>query len=210
MTVKRPRVTMSVVLAAVAVLLVLGGCQQIFTYAPLKGLQRNPASLSPEQRLNYAEQALASGDKAAMLAAYDAIKNDTGNDAQYLTAQLGIELSGVPTLLSGFIDGTVAMDPTSIPDFFAAHPELTPSYIIDAANRLKALDSSGFPLSTNDRVLGCLGLALEATQNTVPPYDLTKITSADLAPALALLDPLVATDPFASELSSYLAGLPTP
>jgi hypothetical protein len=90
-------------IGALVVLMLLGGCQALFTYTPLKGLQRDPASLSAEQKLVYAQDALASGDKSAMQAAYNAIKADTGNDASHLAAELGIELSGVP----GLIDSAV-------------------------------------------------------------------------------------------------------
>ena len=69
-----------------AAVLVFGGCQAIFTYSPLTGLQTPPSSMTPAQRLTYAQDALASGDQSAMLKAYDAIKNDTGAQSQYITA----------------------------------------------------------------------------------------------------------------------------
>src|ERR1700690_1173027 len=95
---RKPQVPVSLLI--LLVLVVLSGCQNIFTYTPLKGLQRDPSTLSAPQRLVYAQDALASGDKGAMLAAYNAIKNDTSPDAVHLTAELGIELSGVPALIN--------------------------------------------------------------------------------------------------------------
>jgi hypothetical protein len=195
-------------LALLAGLLAFSGCQQIFTYTPFAGLRRDPATLSPAQRLTYAQDALASGDKAAMAKAYEALKADTSPDASYTTAQLGIELSGVSELLSGMVDGSIPMASATIPDFLAAHPELSPAYLIDAANRLQTLTGDGYTLSTNDRVMGSVGLALEATQNTTPPYDLTKITSAELAPALDMLAPVSADNAFVKELQTYMSGLP--
>ncbi len=84
----RSRHTLLVLLAAALAALV--GCQAMFTYSPLKGLQRPPSSMTPAQRLTYAQDALASGDTAAMTAAYQAIMNDPSADAQYTVAQLGI------------------------------------------------------------------------------------------------------------------------
>ncbi|MCK7521373.1 MAG: hypothetical protein MZV64_28665 [Ignavibacteriales bacterium] len=44
----------------------------------------------------------------AMEAAYDLLKTQTTNsDAQYMAAQLGVELSGVSALLMGVVDGSL-------------------------------------------------------------------------------------------------------
>jgi hypothetical protein len=211
LTMKEPRTFRRITLLAVlSGLLALGGCEQIFTYTPFAALRRDPSTLSSAQQLTYAEQALASGDKTAMAAAYDAIKANPSPDAQHTTAEIGIELSGVSELLSGMVDGTVAMQATSIPDFLAQHSDLKPDYLIDAADRLKTLNTDGVAISTNDRVMGCIGLALQVTQSTTPPYDLTKITAPALAPALAMLGTVPADNAFVAQLNTYLAGLPTP
>jgi hypothetical protein len=188
------------------ILMILGGCQAIFTYTPLKGFQRDPSSLSPEQRLVYAQDALASGDKAAMLAAYNAIKADAGNDASHLTAELGIELSGVPGLINSAITDQAVLtgSGTTIADYIAAHPGLDPTLIIDAGIRMQNLDAAGYPLSTNDRILGAIGLALEAAQTINSSYDLTGLTPVDLSAAIALIAPLVGSDTFANSLNTYL------
>ena len=154
----------------------MGGCEAIFTSSPFTGLQRNPSSLSPEQQITYAQDALASGDKTAMQAAYDALKSETSATAVYMTAELGIELSGVPTLLTAAINdptilSTGAGNATAVGDYIAAHPGLQPALIIDAAQRLQALAASGTAMTTNDRILGAIGLALGAA--TPPAYDFT-------------------------------------
>ena len=91
---KKPHAPVSLLI--LLVLMTLAGCQDIFTYTPLKGLQRDPSTLSASQRLVYAQEALASGDKEAMQAAYNAIKNDTSPDAVHLTAELGISFPVCP------------------------------------------------------------------------------------------------------------------
>jgi hypothetical protein len=169
----------------------------------LKGLQRDPSTLSSEQRLVYAQDALASGDKAAMLAAYNAIKTDTGNDAIHLTAELGIELSGIPGLINTAITDESALtgNSTTIAQYITDHPGVDPALMIAAGQNMQALAAAGYPLSTNDRILGAIGLALLASQSNPQPYDLQ---GADLTDARALIAPLVGTDSFADTLDTYL------
>ena len=213
MTVRRRLV--SVLVAFIAPLLA-SGCQQIFTYSPLTFLQRPPATLPPEARLTYAEDALASGDKDAMKTAYDAIKDDTGTDASYTTAQLGIELSGVPTLLLKVATDTSAVtsDLDNISGFISDNG-LDPAYLVDAASRLQAVDAS-VDLTPTDYAMGALGLLLGQAQNTTPPWDITN-PSVDTTPAIDFFakavdgaaslpdsDPLKA---FISSFDTYLTGL---
>jgi hypothetical protein len=66
-----------------------------------------------------------------------------------------------------------------------------------------ALDAAGYPLSTNDRILGAIGLALIAGQAQNASYDLT---GANMTNARLLIAPLVASDSFASSLDSYLGS----
>ncbi|MEJ2664201.1 MAG: hypothetical protein P8107_09195 [Spirochaetia bacterium] len=62
-------------LAALFLLFLLFGCQDIFTYSPLDILQRDPASLSKDQQLLYAQQALSSGDDSPITSAIDIVEN---------------------------------------------------------------------------------------------------------------------------------------
>jgi len=55
------------------ILLVLTGCEAVFTASPLSFLQRSPAQLTPEGKLLYGLDALDSGDAAQISAAYEAI-----------------------------------------------------------------------------------------------------------------------------------------
>ena len=185
-------------------LLLLGGCEAIFTYSPFSGLQRDPSALSPEQRLTYAEDALASGDLAAMQKALDAIKNDTSTDAVYTSAKLEVELSGLPTL-GVKIDDTSSLDSVvgsaqSVDDFLTAHPGLKPEMVIDAGQRLLSVEGDT-TLSVTDRVVGAMGLALAASADTSPPYDLTKV---DLSVAIQFLAPVATPGSVAEDLYQYL------
>ena len=189
----------------VLALVTLAGCQDIFTYTPLKGFQRDPSSLSSEQRLEYAQNALASGDKSTMRDAYDAIKTDTSPDAVHLTAELGIELSGVPGLINDAVtdESAVTGSGTTIADYINSHEGLDPLLIIDAGQSMVVLAGTGYLLSTNDRILGAIGLALG---DSSPSYVLTPGNQQD---AVDLLAPLVASgDTFAKSLSDFLANPP--
>jgi hypothetical protein len=215
-------------LAAAAAALLLGGCEAVFTYSPLSGLQRPPSSMTPAQRLTYAEDALASGDQAAMKGAYDAIKNDSGADAQYLTAQLGIELSGVPDVLVQIASdpSTVSSQLNTIDAFITAH-NLDPAYMVAAAAQLAAAKAAGAVLTTMDYAMGSMGLLLGAAyaNSGSTSWDITAaiITNADrdaagynpaqtgfLTQAVLNVASLPSGDPlkdFITQLDSFISGL---
>jgi hypothetical protein len=151
----------TVVFLVPALVTLLVGCQAIFTFSPLSGLKRDPSTMSPEQRLTYAQDALASGDPAAMQKAYDAIKNDTGGPAQYTTAQLGIELSGVPTVFRDLANnpGNVSAQLGTLNAYIAAH-NLDPALMVAAAGQLVNAAAAGVTLTTMDYIMGSMGMML--------------------------------------------------
>ena len=189
----------------------------MFTYTPLSGLQRPPSSMTPAQRLTYAQDALASGNTADMKAAYDAIKNDSGASAQYTTAQLGIELSGVPNVLL-----QIASDPSSastqLDDVwsFIQTNNLDPTYMVAASTQLSAAQSAGASLTETDMAMGAIGCLLGGAQNTAPhPWDVSQMGGtqaqtdaiAFLAPAVAQVASLPSGDPmreFITQLNTYI------
>ncbi len=174
--------------AAAAAMLVLAGCQDMFTWSPVKLLARGPDALSAEQQVSYGKDALASGDAAAMTAAYEQLKDQDTADGQYVAAQLGIELSGVPDLFMGLIDGTVALDPAFDIGTFITDNNLSPDFLIEAAAELEAAQGLGADLGAMDYVMGAMGLALGAAG---PTYDLAALTPESLQPALDFLAPAV-------------------
>lgn len=203
---RRPHTPVS--LSILFVLMILAGCQDIFTYTPLKGLQRDPSTLSSAQRLVYAQEALASGDKGAMLAAYNAIKNDTSPDAVHLTAELAIELSGVPALVNDAItnESTLTGSGTTIADYIAAHPGTDPALMVAGGQSIDTLAGAGYPVSANDRLLGAVGLAMEASQSQGYNLAAPPLPPGSLQTAIDLIAPLVASgDTFAKSLSDFLA-----
>jgi hypothetical protein len=213
----RPRHTLLVLLSAAV--LAFGGCQAMFTYSPLSGLQRPPSSMTPAQRLTYAQDALASGDTAAMKSAYDAIKNDTSAGAQYTAAQLGIELSGVPTLLV-----KVASDPSTVTaqlntiNTFITDNNLDPNFMVAAAAQLSAAKAAGAVLSDMDCAMGAMGIILGETTGPVNGnWTLTGLGLGGpgkppvlfLQPAVADVASLPSGDPlkdFINQLNGYISN----
>jgi hypothetical protein len=197
---------------AMSAALLLGGCQAIFTYSPVQALQRSPSSLTPAERLAYAENALASGNKDTMKAAYNAIKDDPGATAQYTAAQLGIEASGVPSLilsavtdmLSGGSLPFTSGSPTAVTDFLSAHPEVDPNYLIGAAGNLQNVPAAN--LTTMDYVYGGIGLALVAAKQ---PDGTFNFASANWAAAVTFVtsDPSPPTTGAELALYNYIKGL---
>lgn len=82
-------------LFVVLLILLLGSCEQMFTFSPLSWAQRDPANLSDAQKIAYAESVLGSGDADAMADAYNAIKDSSDPDVQYLASQLAVGASGI-------------------------------------------------------------------------------------------------------------------
>jgi hypothetical protein len=204
-------------LAAAAAALLLGGCQAMFTYSPLSGLQRPPSSMTPEQRITYAQNALASGNTTAMKTAYDAIKNDTSAEAQYVTAQLGIELSGIPEVLLKIASdpNTVTTQLDAISAFIAAN-NLDPTYLVFAASQLSEAQAGGITLTETDMAMGAMGILLGGAQGA--SWDITTLHGtafqtnaiAFLAPAVAQVASLPSGDPmkdFITQLNTYITGI---
>jgi hypothetical protein len=196
----------------VMLVLCLAGCEAIFTYTPLTSLQRSPSSLPPEQRLAYAQNALASGDIATMTAALAAIEGDPSAEAQYTAAELGIEVSGMPKLLLEAVNGTITIDPgnpSTITTFLHDNPDVQPDFLIAAAARLNSADPA--TLTPMDYVYGSLGLALDAAKQTDGSYDFTpaKLDAPKAGVAQIFIDEAKAALDPADPMQAYLTALKT-
>ncbi|HEB09690.1 MAG TPA: hypothetical protein ENI06_00575 [Spirochaetales bacterium] len=145
-------------------LLLFAGCQAIFTYSPLSFLQRDPANLPLDQKIVWAENALASGDPEAMATAYDVIKNESGVD--YLAANLALELSGVPQLLFEVMEGDVAIDSEADLDIFLL--QVDEDYIVAAGGHYNdTLANDPDSLTGTDYILGAASILFKAGKESV-------------------------------------------
>jgi hypothetical protein len=162
--------------SAVLVVSCLASCQAVFTWSPLQFLRRDPATMTVGQQLQYADQALGSGDAAAVQAAYDAISaaaNDPANlanpEVQYTAAQLALELSGVSSvfdsLMSGLGSGTGTADPLSLSAATFANIDIT--MLGNAGTYLQNSATAGASLTATDFLIGAVGLLV--TGAPTPP-----------------------------------------
>ncbi|MQY76202.1 MAG: hypothetical protein GH155_01055 [Spirochaeta sp.] len=160
-------------------LLLLAGCQAIFTYSPLSFLQRDPANLPLDQKIAWAENALASGDLEAMATAYDAIKDESGVD--YLAANLALELSGVPQLLFEVIEGNIDYSAiTDMNDFLADNVDS--EYVSYAAGDFWAtLSNDPDSLTGTDYILGAACILFDAGGGDLATLALVDVTGPGTA-----------------------------
>ena len=203
---------------------ILAGCQAVFTYSPLSFLQRDPSALPADAQKTYAEDALASGDAAAIAKAYDAIKallkdNPTDPELNLLAAKLGVEVSGVPGLIDEIIQGNLNLSgPDALKNVsdYINSDNVDPQAIIDAGKYYQAAESGG-ELTSTDYIMGSLGILLgaasEASGSTTDlssletPGTWNATAQSDAQDAVEFLntgiDNLAADDPARDILTSF-------
>ena len=197
-------------LVAPLVIALLAGCDVIFTWSPVSGLRGEPTP----------EEALASGDKEAMAEAYASIRDEafstTDGDLELLAAQLALELSGLPDvmtdLLAGdidFADGLTPENEAALNDLIAA---LDASYVSDAAALYPEADGDGGDLDATDYLMGALAVLADVT--VAEGGDVSDVSAGEVTGATDLLAGYLATadpgDPsynLVNDLNNFLLGL---
>lgn len=137
----RIRVGIAITLAFI----VIAGCENVFTTSLLSGLQRDPSTLSAEQQVRYAEEALASGDPEAMADAYATLRTSDDPETQLLAADLAIGAAGLETTITATL-GELAGggDPeTILGEALATFDEDDLAMLADAAALLAAASDDG-------------------------------------------------------------------
>ena len=208
---KWSRITRTLVaLAAVGCLV---SCQAVFTFSPLSFLQRDPAGLSADQQVGFAEEALASGDADALRAAYDALvvtaATSTDPDVQYTAAQLALELSGVSdvfTSLLGRLGGGGGDD--ALATAATAYESIDVSLLSAAADYLDAAESGGADLTATDYFVGGVGLIIAGAEGEDPFADLDANPNAERAEEFLTkgADELAEGDPARELIESFLGS----
>ena len=166
-----------------SLLALLSGCQVVFTYSPLSILQRDPAAMSLEQKVTYAADALASGDDAAILGAFNAIQADasgsTDGELNLLAAQLAMELSGVPDLLNEVLGGGIDFENPDPAQFTDLLDSLDTGYLLDASPFYQDANTNGGELGSVDFLLGAACILFEGTPGTDVAASTTTGTASD-------------------------------
>ena len=192
-------------LAAMAVL----ACENVFTSSPLTFLQRDPANLSPEQQVQFGEDALSSGDPAAMADAYAALSDTTDPETQLLAADLALGAVELDSVLStafesasaegGDIEAAVE---EALAEFTADDLEL----MVEAAALVDAADEEATP-TPEQYVFAAIGLLAVAASEE--DGDISAIDGADpnIVQAQAFLDAATAQLEADGNPSDLLSGI---
>lgn len=163
------------VLYTVLLAVLLGSCEQIFTYSPLSWAQRDPADLPDAQKIAYAENILGSGDPDAMADAYEAIKDSSDPDVQYLASQLAIGASGLNEAATEILESLDTIDETTLQSIL---DEVDDDMLLGA---IAAMDAAEADSSTKENI-------------TAEDY-LVTAAAILLAADVDVTDPAIYTDP---------------
>jgi hypothetical protein len=158
---------------AVALLALIGGCEQVFTYNVFQALSRDPANLSPAQQQAYAEAALESGDTEAMAEAYAALRDEAleSDDPELtsLTADLALGASGVNDVVPELAEQFLSGDSESGDSFEGALNEALGGIsdtqaLADAAALIEKTRDNGGTVTEEQYVLGTAALVAKTAK----------------------------------------------
>ncbi len=183
-----PRTIFALLLCACPAL--LGGCYGLFTSSPVSSFQREPTALPLETRLTYAQDALATGNPELMRKAYDSLEGEPAAEAQYLSFQLGAEISGFPRFIRGLLDGTRFVHRGSLREFddYLAGNAVDPGYLVAAAGHLRDAEASGATIQPLDCVAAACGAIFAEALQPDGTLNLSDPSSLDLAGATSFID----------------------
>jgi len=170
-------------------LVVLAGCEAIFTFSPVGFLQTPPANMSAEQLAGFGADALSSGDPVAMAAALDAINALIAagglSDAQIADLSLAggglaIDLSGIGDVLQGVLQGDVALNDFAIFDAALADLGVDLALLSSGGDLLLGADAGGAELNSSLLALAAIGLIVDPVSGdfeggacgAIPPAEL--------------------------------------
>lgn len=156
----------SIVLIVITVI-VVSACERVFTTSPLEFLQRDPSSYSEAQTLTFAEDALASGDEAAMIAAFELLADSEDPEIQLVAVELALGAAGVETVLTSVIANLAVegADPeTVLTEALEAFTEEDLALLVSAATLLDAADESIVP-TAEQYVFAAIGLIAAAADD---------------------------------------------
>jgi hypothetical protein len=160
--------------------LVMVGCQDVFTFSPFTGLQRDISDLSPEQQISYAQGILETGDTDKIKAAYEQISAlvedvdpEDDPDLYLLAADMAIGASGLTDVLTDFVSGGV--DPENPPDFEEIIGEYSEEELTDMVESIS--EAGGYI----EAVAGVEGATISSSQYVVAGAGIVvgKIAEAD-------------------------------
>lgn len=193
---------------------ILISCEGVFTTSIVEWAQRDPSQLNQAQKINFAQEALASGDKDSMKKAYDALKDTSDPSLQPLAAELAVGAAGVKDALST-VFGKVAAG-SSEEEIKAALQEAFESFsdkdltLIEEASALLASAESGGGTITADQYfitgVGLLVVALNDAGGDVDQIDTSTGTGQQAIDFLTKAKDQFAPDSEAAKLLNDFSG----
>jgi hypothetical protein len=181
------------VTAVVFALLSLSGCEGVFTTSLLSFMQRDPANLSPSQQVQYGEDALASGDPAAMASAYEVLKDSTDPETQLLAADLALGAVELESAVAAAVAGIAAGDDTetTLEEVLAGFSAEDLAMMEEAAALVDAADATATP-TPEQYAFAAIGLLAVAASDAGGDIASIPANSPDLGQATSFLNAAVA------------------
>ncbi|MFP4364722.1 MAG: hypothetical protein ACLFR1_12740 [Spirochaetia bacterium] len=174
--------------AVISAALIVSGCQAVFTYSPVSFLQRDVSEMSAAQQAEYAEDALASGDKEKMKEALTAIEQQIADDPEnsedlmQLVVDLAIEGSGVTDALTDITELQGASDLTEeeqlqqVEDILGSIDTQT---IDSAITQINNLEAAGADVSETQYIMAAVGVVAQMQETAGSIEDLMSPESLD-------------------------------
>ncbi len=145
-------------------------CEGVFTTSLVEWAQRDPSQLSRSQKINFAQEALASGDKDSMKKAYEALKDTSDPSLQPLAAELAVGAAGVKDALATVL-GKVAAGSTeeeiksALQEAFESFSDADLTLITEAATLLASAESGGGTITADQYFITGVGLLVVALKD---------------------------------------------
>lgn len=145
-------------------------CEGVFTTSLVEWAQRDPSQLNREQKINFAKEALASGNRDSMKKAYDALKGTSDPSLQPLAAELAVGAAGVKDALATVL-GKVAAGSSeeaikaALQEAFESFSEGDLSLIMEAATLLASAESGGGTITADQYFITGVGLLVVALKD---------------------------------------------
>jgi hypothetical protein len=192
----------------------LVGCEFIFTSSVLSFAQRDPSKMTLEQQINFARDALASGDTGAMTDAYDALKGEAATtsdgDLQLLTGQLAMELCGLSDFLDDILVGDIDFSDTPLNNQTAVETAvagLDAAYRAEAAVLYTAAESNGADMDATDYLIGAIVLLSQEVATEGSLLAAGDAAETFLGGYLATADPADPSYELIDELNTFLLAI---
>lgn len=150
--------------------LVLSACQAVFTYSPFSFLQRDLASLPPEQQVTRAQDALSTGDTDSIAAAYIAITDileatDTPDpELSLLAADLAFAASGMTDVFTQVLQDPESLAGATSEDFTDTLESLDIELIAEGATHVKTAMEADAEVSSTQYVIAGLARLASAVE----------------------------------------------